>query len=76
MIYAGYVIVAAGRSQTDRVKLSISASAREVKFSLGKGKKIHRVGFHLVCYGSKRQLIALRMPRVLSYVLLCNFVPF
>ena len=56
MIYAGYVIVAAGRSQTDRVKLSISASAGEVKFSLGKGKKIHQVGFHFVYYGRKRQL--------------------
>ena len=38
MIYAGYVNIATGKSQTGRVKRDISASAREVKFSLGKGK--------------------------------------
>ena len=38
MIYAGYVNVATGKSQTDRVKLNISASAGEIKFSLVKGK--------------------------------------
>ena len=31
--------VATGKSQTGRVKLNISGSAGEVKFSLGKGKK-------------------------------------
>ena len=76
MIYAGYVNVVTGKSQTGRVKLNISASAGEVKFSLGKGKKIHQVGFHWVCYGGTRQLIALCVPRVLTYVLLCNFIPF
>ena len=38
MIYSGYVNVATGKSQTGRVKLNISASAGEVKFSLGEGK--------------------------------------
>ena len=76
MIYAGNVNVATGKSQTDRVKLNISASAAEVQFSLGKKEKILRVGFRWVCYGGTRQLIALRMPRALSYALLCNFVPF
>ena len=73
MIYAGYVNVATGKSKTGRVKLDISASAGVVKFHR---VKIHRVGFHWVCYGGMTQLIALRMPRVPSYVLLCNFVPF
>ena len=45
MIYAGYVNVATGKSQTGRVKLNISASAGEVKFSLGKGKKSAWLGF-------------------------------
>ena len=39
MIYAGYVNIATAKSQTDRVKLNISVSAGEVKFSLGEGKK-------------------------------------
>ena len=75
-MYAGYVNVATGKSQAGRVKLNILASAREVKISLGEGKKIHRAGFLGVCYGDKRTLIALRMLRVLNYVLLCNSVPF
>ena len=37
-IYAGYVNVSTRKSKTGRVKLNISASAEEVKFSLGKGK--------------------------------------
>ena len=69
MIYAGYVSVATGKSQTGRVK-------RDIIFQQVPGRlnfhwvreKIHRVGFHWVCYGGTRQLIALRMPRVLSYV--------
>ena len=56
MIYAGYVIVAAGRSQTDRVKLSISASAGEVKFSLGKGEK-NPPGWVSLCLLRKQETI-------------------
>ena len=45
MIYAGYANVATGKSQTGGVKLKISASAEEVKFSLAEGKKSTRLGF-------------------------------
>ena len=45
MIYAGNVNVATRKSQTDRVKLNISASAAEVQFSLGKKKKSSGLGF-------------------------------
>ena len=45
MIYAGYVNIATGKSQTGRLKLNISASAGEVKVSLGKGKRSTGLGF-------------------------------
>ena len=44
-IYAGYVNVATGKSQTSRVKLNISASAGEIQFSLGRRKKSTGLGF-------------------------------
>ena len=45
MIYGGYVTIATGKSQTGWVKLNISASAGEIKFSLGEGKKSTGLGF-------------------------------
>ena len=45
MIYAGCVNVAMEKSQTGRVKVSVSSSAGEVKFSLGEGKKSTGLGF-------------------------------
>ena len=45
MIYARYVKVATGKSQTGRVRLNISASAEEVTFSVGEGKKSTGLGF-------------------------------
>ena len=45
MIYAGNAKVATGKSQTGRVKLSISASAGKVQFLLGERKKSTGLGF-------------------------------
>ena len=45
MIHAESVNVAKGKSQTGRVKLSISASAGEVQFSPGKRKKSTGLSF-------------------------------
>ena len=44
MIYVGNKNVAPGKSQTDRVKLNISASAAEVQFSQGESKKSSGLG--------------------------------
>ena len=45
MIYAGYVNVAKGKSQTCRVKFNILPKAREVTFSLVEGKNYIGLGF-------------------------------
>ena len=45
MIYAGYVKVAPGKSQTGRVKSKFSPRTKEAKFSLGEGKKSAGLGF-------------------------------
>ena len=45
MIYARYVNIATGKSQTGLVKLNISVSAGDVKFSLGEGKRSTGLAF-------------------------------
>ena len=45
MIYTGYVKGAPGKPQTGQVKSKFSPLTKEVKFSLGEGKKSTGSGF-------------------------------
>ena len=75
MIYAGFVNVATEKSQAGLVKLRLSSSAREVKFSQGEGKNAPGwVSLGLLGRHQTITVIALVITRVLSYVSLCKVV--